>query len=352
MTTHLYTGGLRLVARSGVGQAVAHQRAMLQSAGVRVTENWQEPADAVHINTVLPDSLLAALRARLRGEAVIWYGHSTRQDFRDSFVGSNLLAPLFGLWLRLCYNCADVVLTPTPYARRLLQQSGLRPPVIALSNGVDTGFFAPSAQRRSSFRWAYGLREEDKVVVTAGHYMERKGILDFIELARSLPQVQFFWFGYTDPSLVPAKVRRAMAGAPANLAFPGFVSQAALRDAYCGADAFVFCSREETEGIVVLEALACGVPVILRDIPVYEGWLRDGKEVYKAADLPGFRARVRGVLEGRLPSTAALGRAAAGERSLAALGRQLCDIYRLYGLPARPRRDFLPPAPKNCVDKL
>ena len=56
MRVHLYTGSLALVRRSGVGQAVEHQRAMLQSAGVEVVTDWSKPADAVHINTVLPDA--------------------------------------------------------------------------------------------------------------------------------------------------------------------------------------------------------------------------------------------------------------------------------------------------------
>ena len=297
MRVHLYTGSLGLVRRSGVGQAVAHQRAMLLAAGVEVVTDWRLPADAVHINTVLPDAPLAALRARRRGERVVFYGHSTEQDFRDSFVGSNALAPLFGRWLRFCYNCGDVVLTPTPYAQGILLGYGLRRPVLALSNGVDTAFFAPSAARRAAWRRAHGLAEGQKAVVSAGHFMQRKGILEFIALARALPDVRFFWFGYTPPALVPAAVRRAMAAAPDNLCFAGFVSQAELRDAYCGADLFCFCSHEETEGIVVLEALACGVPVLLRDIPVYEGWLRSGENVYKArtdADWPALAAAMDG----------------------------------------------------------
>lgn len=100
MRVHLYEGGLTpLVAHSGVGQAICHQRAMLAEAGVELTDGWKGRADAVHINTVLPDAPLAALRARLRGETVVWYGHSTMEDFRESFVGSNRLAPLFRRWL-------------------------------------------------------------------------------------------------------------------------------------------------------------------------------------------------------------------------------------------------------------
>lgn len=328
MRVHLYTGSLEAVRRSGVGQAVAHQRAMLQSAGVEVTESWNAPADAVHINTVLPDAPFAALRARRRGEKVVYYGHSTMQDFRNSFVGSNLLAPLFKRWLCLCYGLGDVVLTPTPYAKGILQTYGLPCPVRAMSNGVDTDFFAPDKARGTAFREKYGLTDHQKVVVSAGHFMQRKGIFEFIRLAEALPEVQFYWFGYTQPALVPAPVRHAMEHAPANLHFPGFVSQADLRDAYCGADLFCFCSHEETEGIVVLEALACGVPVLLRDIPVYEGWLTHGVNVYKAADDSGFAAAARGILDGSLPDVTAAGRAVAEARSLPRMGQALCRVYR------------------------
>ena len=54
------------------------------------------------------------------------------------------------------------------------------------------------------------------------------------------------------------------------------------------ADAFFFPSYEETEGIVVLEALSSYQQVILRDIPVYEGWLIHGKNCYKGKDNDEF----------------------------------------------------------------
>ena len=190
------------------------------------------------------------------------------------------------------------MLTPTPYARNILDGYGLRPPVQVLSNGVDTDFFAPDPARRAEFRRRYGLGDGEKAVVSAGHFMQRKGILSFIRLARALPAVRFFWFGYTQPALVPADIRQAMAEAPDNLTFPGFVSQAELRDAYCGADLFCFCSHEETEGIVVLEALGCGVPVLVRDIPVYEGWLTHGETVYKARSEADWPALAAGILDG------------------------------------------------------
>ena len=129
MRVHLYNGSLDLVGRSGVGQAFFHQKAMLEQAGVTVTESWQGHSDAVHINTVLPDAVFAALRAHLRGETVVYYGHSTMQDFRDSFPGSNLLAPVFRQWLRFCYRLGDFIITPTPYSRSILESYHLHRPI-------------------------------------------------------------------------------------------------------------------------------------------------------------------------------------------------------------------------------
>ncbi len=331
MRIYLYKGGSRLVGKSGVGRAIEHQEDMLHRTGIYTTCTWSQPADAVHLNTVFPDSVLVALRARLRGRKVVYYGHSTMEDFRNSFKGSNLLAPLFRRWITFCYGLGDVVLTPTRYSKELLKSYGVQRPIHAISNGVDTGFFAPDEDARARFRQRWQLAEGQPVVVSVGHLIQRKGLLDYIELARSLPQVRFFWFGWTDPTLVPQEIRTAIQSAPSNLTFPGYVDRAALRDAYCGADAFVFMSHEETEGIVVLEALACGAPALLRDIPVYDGWLEDGKNVYKARQTEEFQDILTRMLSGELPSLAQAGREVAEERSLEAMGRKLQQIYQQEG---------------------
>ena len=126
MRIYIYTGGEKLVSKSGVGQAIRHQQEMLRRAGVDTTEHWTADTAAVHVNTVLPDSLLAVLAARIRGRKVVYYGHSTMQDFRSSFKGSDLLAPLFCKWIKFCYGLGDVVLTPTEYSRKLLESYGNR----------------------------------------------------------------------------------------------------------------------------------------------------------------------------------------------------------------------------------
>lgn len=108
MKIYLNKGGLSVVRKSGVGSAVRHQEQMLSETGAPVTEHWKE-ATAVHINTVFPDSFLAAYLAKKQGKKVIYYGYSTMEDFRNSFIGSNRMAPLFKKWICRCYEMGDVI---------------------------------------------------------------------------------------------------------------------------------------------------------------------------------------------------------------------------------------------------
>ena len=166
------------------------------------------------------------------------------------------------------------------------------------------------------------------MVISAGHTIERKGILDYIALARQMPQVKFFWFGHTPDYLVSKAVRSAMAEAPHNLCFAGYIGQEELRDAYCGADVFAFLSFEETEGIVVLEALSCGIPIILRDIPVYRGWLPEGGGIWKARDTIDFQRALSEALACPLHDTDKAGRSIALSRRLETVGQNLAAIYQ------------------------
>ena len=328
MRITLYSGCLSLVRKSGVGRAILHQKATLEWAGIETTNRWAEASAAIHINTVFPDSPAAAWLAHMQHRKVIYYGHSTMEDFRNSFKGSNLLASLFKRWIIYCYGLGDFIITPTPYSKRLLESYGIKKSIYNLSNGVDTNFFAPSQERRAAFREKYKLGPSDKAVLSVGHYIERKGLLDFVELARSIPEVRFFWFGYTNLNLVPKRIRIAIQNAPGNLSFPGYVERDELRDAYCGCDLFAFLSNEETEGIVVLEALACGIPTLVRDIPVYDGWLSDGENVYKAKNLIGFAKKTTDILTGSLPNLTPYGLGIARERSMEAISEELIKIYR------------------------
>lgn len=88
--------GLAGLAReSGIGAAMRHQETVVRSLGHQVVTNPLHPFDVVHLNTPFPDTAVLARWARLRRRPVLVWAHSTEDDFRDSFPGSNHLAPWF-----------------------------------------------------------------------------------------------------------------------------------------------------------------------------------------------------------------------------------------------------------------
>lgn len=329
----------RLATQSGIGEAIRHQHRAVEQAGHQVVTTWWGDWDVMHLNTPFPDTLLFALWAKIRRRPVLMWAHSTEEDFRDSFTGANRVAPLFRRWISLLYRRGDAVITPTQYARSIISRPvyRIRRRIHVLSNGVDTSFFSPDDSRRDVYRTDLGLRPDAPVVVSVGLQMVRKGILDWVEVARAMPEVTFVWYGRTDPRMITADVRAAVESAPANCVFPGYVKQDVLREAYRAADAFCFLTKEETEGIVLLEALACAVPVVVRDIPIYRDWLPDGEVTHMVRGSgPDFIADVvgalTGVLDGSRADLTAAGRAAAEAVDIQRVAERLQAIYEAEGI--------------------
>jgi len=325
----IYTGSLQYVNKSGVGEAVRHQIKTLERLGIDYTTQTSDDYDIIHLNTIFPDSLIMSKQAKHEGKKVIYYAHSTMEDFRNSFRGSNLFAPLFKRWITHCYNSGDLIITPTKYSKQLLEGYDLKRPIFNISNGIDTEFFIRNPDARNRFREKYHIGKDEKVIISVGHYIERKGILDFVKLAEQLPEYQFYWFGYTSLRLVPHDIQKALKSKLLNLHFPGYVSRDELRDAYSGSDLFLFLTYEETEGIVLLEALSSRIPTLIRDIPIYKQWLVNGKNVYKGRNNSEFKEKIIKILDNKLPNITESGYNLALERDLKIVGQRLLDVYKL-----------------------
>ncbi len=327
MNVYLYSGMQKLIEKSGVGRALYHQREAAGKKGIIIVTCLAE-ADILHINTVFPKSLWMAKLAKRKGIPVIYHAHSTKEDFKNSFLGSNLFDGLFGKWIKVCYNSADAIITPTEYAKQLLLGYGIKKRIEVISNGIDLDYYNTDLVDRNHFREKFGYGKDDKIIMSAGLIIDRKGIEDFVKLAEYLPQYKFIWFGETNLYTVPGRIRKAVKTKVPNLRFAGYVTKEILREAYGSCDLFLFPSKEETEGIVVLEALAMKIPVLLRDIPVYSDWLEKGKQVYKAGDFISFVEQSVNILEYKYPSVVEEGYRVLDKRSLNKVGQQLNDYYR------------------------
>ena len=329
MKVLLYTENIKALKNSGLGKAIEHQKRALELAGVNYTTNTKEDYDILHINTYFPVSYEFTKSAKRRGKKIVYHAHSTEEDYKDGFILAKQTSKAFKKWLIKCYSLGDVIVTPTPYSKKLLESyNGLEDKkIFAISNGIDLEKFKKNPELGKEFRKEYGYKDSDKVIISIGLYIERKGIVDFVELARRLPEYQFIWFGYSNPSAATKPVRDALKTNLPNLRFPGYVEQETIAKAMNGADLYLFPTLEETEGIPIIEACACKQNAIIRDIPIFEGWLKDGVNVYKAKDVDEFEIKIRDLLEGKLPSLTDEAYKVAKERDLRIIGKQLKEVY-------------------------
>ena len=330
MKVLLYTEGYKKVKNSGLGKAINHQMQALESEGIEYTTDLKDDYDVLHINTWWLKSYFVAKKAKKMGKKVVYHAHSTEEDFRNSFICSNLVSKIVKWWLIKCYSLGDVIVTPTPYSKKLLEHyKGLEnKKIYAISNGIDLSLFKKDKKAGDMFRKTYGYKKTDKVIIGIGLYIKRKGIIDFVELAKRMPEYKFIWFGYSPLSAATKDVRKAVNTKLDNLTFAGYVEQDMIKAALNGCDLYLFPTLEETEGIPIIEACAVGCNAIIRDIKVFDEWLKDGKNVYKAKDVNEFETKIKKLLTGKLKSVTENAHKVAEERDIKEVGKQLKKVYQ------------------------
>jgi 1,2-diacylglycerol 3-alpha-glucosyltransferase len=161
-------------------------------------------------------------------------------------------------------NAVDAVVAPSRQLADVLAGYGVTAPIEVIPTGLDLGDFAGGDGAK--FRAQHGIEPGRPVMLVVGRVAYEKN-LDF--LLRVLAAVRD---SVADALLVIAgegpalpSLRRAVgrAGLERNVLFVGYLDRGTdLRDCYKAADVFVFASRTETQGLVLLESLALGVPVV------------------------------------------------------------------------------------------
>ncbi|MEW1956379.1 glycosyltransferase [Kineococcus sp. NPDC059986] len=180
------------------------------------------------------------------------------------------------------FTGADVVTAPTPYAAALAERAGVPGPVLPISCGMDLRRFAPdpSGTRRRDFRARYGIPDRPTVGYV-GRLAPEKNVSELVEALaltrRVRPDVDAQLLLVGDGALRPALLRQAAAlGVADRVVSTGFVPEEDLPAAYLACDVFANAGTAELQSLVVLEAMASGLPVFGVDACALPHLVRDG----------------------------------------------------------------------------
>jgi len=318
-----YEETLRKYGDTGIRNSAVMARQALRSVGVEVTDDPDGDYDIIDINPVAFVKARSVLkRARKKGKRVAVHVHTTPENFRNSFWFADAVAPFVDRQMKKLYREADGLVCVSNHVSATLEAMGIGGAKHVVGNCFESR--AMQAGDREAYRKKYGL--EGVVPFSVGLVIPRKGIETFVNVART-SKLKFIWYGAVSGGLATSfKGRKIARDAPQNVTFAGYVDN--INDAYASGDIFFFPSLNETFGIVILEAMTAGKPVLVRDMPVYD-WIKGGSECLKAADDADFSAKLEMLandtaLRSRL---AAAGRARAAEYSFAKTGERLKKAF-------------------------
>ena len=250
-----------------------------------------EKSDLVHVHSMLPKSKKEVKKALKLGIPVVSHSHSFHVDLGKSAIFSSLLAPFSKGYFRWFYKHSDMVLSLNSFSEKLLLEYGVpEEKITRVMNPVDTKKLTNDEKKREQFREKLGVKNHEKIVFNMTHTFFRKGIDTFKDVAKKLPQHRFIWFGPKYNSLTMSNpIKHYLIihkHGLKNLTFYGFVEDKIA--GMSAGDILLFPSYSEIQPITILEALSMGKPVIVRDIPCYEGWLKHGYNALKAGSLEEF----------------------------------------------------------------
>ena len=210
--------------------------------------------DLIHVTAPGPAGVAATLLARIAGTPLIASYHTELASYAALRSGDSGLEALSAAALGAFYQAPARVMSPSPAADRSLLALGAEEARIdRWERGVDTDRFRPDRAERDAF--AGELR-----VLYAGRLTREKGVdllaESFLRARRIEPRLHLLLAGGGPEE----DELRARLGPHAT--FLGWLEGDDLARAYAGADLFLFCSRTDTYGQVLLEAGASGLPVV------------------------------------------------------------------------------------------
>ena len=265
-------------------------------------ENYSE----LIISTPGPIGLTALFAAKTLGLRAVGIYHTDFPQYVRILTDDSFMETLTWDYMHWFYSQLDIVYVNSEDYRRCWIERGIPAEKLKiLPRGLDTKTFTPERRDREFWR-SRGLRDGEVGMLFVGRISKEKNLDTLVAATRRLSE----WKTPARPLFIGegpylAEMKRLLPDA----IFTGYLRGGELADAYASADFFVFPSTTDTFGNVVIEAQACGLPVIVSDMGGPRDLVTDGEDgfVTRALDAGELAGAIR-----RLTDDAAL-RARFGE---------------------------------------
>ena len=277
----------------GVGSAYIEQVNLVKeglSDKFDVTENKRIKPAITHYHTLNPNFYIMR-KSRTKNGRSVGYVHMLPETVETSLSLPRFMKNIFYKYMIKFYDSMDYLVTVNPYFIGRLAHYGVsEQKVTYIPNYVSSEDFHPlSKEEKMALRDKYGIPRDKFVVVCAGQLQVRKGVFDFVDIAKKMPDVQFVWAGGFSFGKITdgyKDIQKLSENPPENLKLLGIVDREKMNEIYNLGDVMFLPSYEELFPMTILESMCANVPILLRDLDIYPDILFDFYS--KASDNDGF----------------------------------------------------------------
>ena len=243
--------------------------------------------DIIHVQTPFTMGFLGKYISKHQGIPMVYTHHTAYPDYAKVYLKEKYIIPEMAKWIsKLFGNWADGVIAPSIKIERTLREYGVKKPIHILPTGVDLDYFKIDANSRSmamALRESWGIGPGDKVLLSLCRIDKAKNLgfiaESFPHVLKKNPNAKLVFVG-DGQYLKELKKMVKNLGIDKNIIFAGFIDDNHKAAYYQAADTFLFASHTETQGIVILEAMVSGLPIVALQDDSFKGQVRDGYNGY------------------------------------------------------------------------
>lgn len=250
--------------------------------------------DIVHAHTPFSMGVLGKYLAFVKKIPFLYTHHTDYQEYSKVYFKEKLILPFFANALTSWFsNISDAVIAPSFKIKKFLKEKAVKKKIYVIPTGIDTNLFKESLEEKEKIRKKLKIPKKSFVLLFVGRMGMEKNIEFLLRAFKKLPRKKdsetIFVLVGDGPHLDKFKDLAKEMGIFHFLRFAGAVPRKEIPHYYQAADIFIFSSLTETQGIVVFEAIASGLPIVALEDDIYKnvvineknGFLIAGKEKNK-----------------------------------------------------------------------
>lgn len=253
----------------------------------------RERIDLIHTHTPFSLGIFGWQQARKRNLPLIHTYHTLFEEYtyyvwdhfpefvKEKVITEEIARSIAIWWSRTYCNLCDLIIAPSTKVKKILESQEIKKPIEILPNGLDLREFKPLDKKFARIRRSFP--ENGILLLFVGRLGKEKNIPFLFRVLKELKKTPYPYYLIIVGDNPDKRVMEGLKKEAENLEildriiFTGYLDYPQVIESYYACDLFVFSSLTETQGMVVLEALFSGLPVIALEDDAIGDFVKDGE---------------------------------------------------------------------------